>query len=132
MELPQGLLYTAEHEWLAVDGDRGTIGITDYAQDQLGDVVYVELPEPGGRIESGSVFGVVESVKTVSDLYAPVSGEVLERNERLDDEPELVNASPYGDGWMLRVRIEDPQQLDSLLSPQAYEEVTRQEQRGGE
>ena len=130
MELPAGLLYTAEHEWLGVEGDRGTIGITDHAQKQLGDVVYVELPEPGSRVEPGAVFGVVESVKTVSDLYAPVSGEVLERNERLADEPELVNASPYGDAWMLRVRIEDPRQLESLLSPEAYDEFTRQEQRG--
>ncbi len=130
MELPAGLLYTAEHEWLSVEGDRGTIGITDYAQKQLGDVVYVELPEPGSRVEPGAVFGVVESVKTVSDLYAPLSGEVLERNERLADEPELVNASPYGDAWMLRVRIEDPRQLESLLSPEAYDEFTRQEQRG--
>ncbi|MCY4640288.1 MAG: glycine cleavage system protein GcvH [Chloroflexi bacterium] len=131
MELPGGLLYTAEHEWLQIAGDRGTIGITDYAQDQLGDIVYVELPEPGSRLESGAVFGVVESVKTVSDLYAPVSGEVLERNERLEDEPELVNAAPYGEAWMLRLRIEDPAQLESLLSPEAYEELTRQEQNGG-
>ena len=131
MEPPGGLLYTAEHEWIGVDGDRGTIGITDYAQDQLGDIVYVELPEPGTRLESGAVFGVVESVKTVSDLYAPVSGEILDRNERLEDEPELVNTAPYGEGWMLRVLVEDPVQLKSLLSPGAYGELTRREQNGG-
>ncbi len=131
MEAPDGLLYSAEHEWLRVEDDRGTLGITDYAQDQLGDIVYVELPEPGSRVEAGAAFGVVESVKTVSDLYAPVSGEVIERNEQLLDAPELVNASPYERAWMLRVRVEDPAELDALLAPAAYRELVEQEQRGG-
>lgn len=131
MELPEGLLYSAEHEWLRVDDDRGTFGITEYAQDQLGDVVYVELPEPGTRVEAGGIFGVVESVKTVSDLYAPVSGEVIERNDRLIDAPELVNSSPYEQAWMLRVRIDDPAELEALLAPAAYGELVEREQRGG-
>ena len=129
MELPEGLLYSTEHEWLRVEGDRGTLGITDYAQDQLGDVVYVELPELGKRVEAGAVLGVVESVKTISDLYAPVSGEVIERNERLFDEPELVNTDPYEQAWMLRVRVENPAELASLLSPAAYRELLGREQR---
>jgi glycine cleavage system H protein len=131
MEVPGDFLYSAEHEWLRVADDRASLGITDYAQDQLGDVVYVELPEPGTRIEAGATFGVVESVKTVSDLYAPVSGEVIERNERLLDAPELVNASPYEQAWMLRVRIEDRAQLEALLTPEAYRELVEREQRGG-
>ena len=131
MEVPDDLLYSAEHEWLRVEGDRATLGITDHAQDQLGDIVYVELPEPGSRVEAGATFGVVESVKTVSDLYAPISGEVIERNERLVDAPELVNASPYEQAWMLRVRIEDPAQLEALLTPAAYRELVEREQRGG-
>ncbi len=129
MELPEGLLYSTEHEWLRVEDDLGTLGITDYAQDQLGDVVYVELPEPGSRVEAGAVLGVVESVKTISDLYAPVSGEVIERNERLFDAPELVNTSPYEQAWMLRVRVENPAELASLLSPVAYRELLGREQR---
>ena len=131
MDVPEGLLYSAEHEWLRVEDEHGTLGITDYAQDQLGDVVYVGLPEPGSRVEAGAPFGVVESVKTVSDLYAPVSGEVLERNERLLDAPELVNASPYDQAWMLRVRVEDPAELDALLAPAAYVELVGREQSGG-
>ncbi len=131
MEVPDDLLYSAEHEWLRVEGDRATLGITDHAQDQLGDIVYVELPEPGSRVEAGAALGVVESVKTVSDLYAPISGEVIERNERLVDAPELVNASPYEQAWMLRVRIEDPAQLEALLTPEAYRELVEREQRGG-
>ncbi len=129
MELPEGLLYSTEHEWLRVEDDLGTLGITDYAQDQLGDVVYVELPEPGSRVEAGAVLGVVESVKTISDLYAPVSGEVIERNERLFDAPELVNTSPYEQAWMLRVRVENPAELASLLSLAAYRELLGREQR---
>ena len=131
MEVPDDLLYSAEHEWLRVEGDRATLGITDHAQDQLGDIVYVELPEPGSRVEAGAALGVVESVKTVSDLYAPISGEVIERNERLVDAPELVNASPYEQAWMLRVRIEDRAQLEALLTPESYRELVEREQRGG-
>lgn len=130
MEAPEGLLYSAEHEWLRVEDGSGTLGITDYAQDQLGDVVYVELPEPGTRVQAGAAFGVVESVKTVSDLYAPVSGEVIERNERLVDAPELVNSSPYEQAWMLRVRVEDPAELEALLAPAAYRDLVGREQSG--
>lgn len=120
MKIPSNLLYTEEHEWVRVEGKTARVGITDYAQDQLGDVVYVELPEPGTRIEKGKPFGVVESVKSVSDLYAPVTGTVLRVNESLVDEPEKVNQSPYDEGWMLEVELEDPEELEDLLSPQAY------------
>lgn len=120
MKIPSNLLYTEEHEWVRVEGKKARVGITDYAQDQLGDVVYVELPEPGTRIEKGKPFGVVESVKSVSDLYAPVTGTVLRVNESLVDEPEKVNQSPYDEGWMLEVELEDPEELEDLLSPQAY------------
>ncbi|MBT9258405.1 MAG: glycine cleavage system protein GcvH [Clostridiales bacterium] len=120
MKIPSNLLYTEEHEWVLVEGKKARVGITDYAQDQLGDVVYVELPEPGTRIEKGKPFGVVESVKSVSDLYAPVTGTVLRVNESLVDEPEKVNQSPYDEGWMLEVELEDPEELEDLLSPQAY------------
>lgn len=130
MELPEGLLYSTSHEWLRVEGDRCTVGITDYAQEQLGDVVYVELPEPGSRFRTGAIFGVVESVKTVSDLYAPISGEVIERNEQLLNAPELVNASPYEEAWMLRVRIEGLEQLATLLGPDSYRDFVEREQRG--
>ncbi|MDI3270448.1 MAG: glycine cleavage system protein GcvH [Bacillota bacterium] len=122
MNIPKNLLYTEEHEWVAVEGDKARVGITDYAQEQLGDVVYVELPQPGTRIEKGGSFGVVESVKSVSDLYAPVTGKVLRVNESLGEAPEKVNQSPYEDGWMLEVELEDPAELEGLLSPQAYQQ----------
>ena len=124
MELPEDLRYTSEHEWIRLDGDKGTIGITDFAQDQLGDVVYVELPEAGTRLVQGDTFGTIESVKAVSDLFAPVSGEVLERNEALQDAPELVNASPYGDGWLLKIRVEELAQVDALLDAASYRSGT--------
>ncbi len=124
MELPQDLRYTSEHEWIRLDGDEGTLGITDFAQEQLGDVVYVELPDVGTQIIQGDTFGTIESVKAVSDLYAPVSGEVLERNEALSDAPELVNTSPYGDGWLLKVRVEELAQVDMLLDAASYRSET--------
>lgn len=124
MELPEDLRYTSEHEWIRLNGDEGTIGITDFAQDQLGDVVYVELPEAGTRLVQGDTFGTIESVKAVSDLFAPVSGEVLERNEALQDAPELVNASPYGDGWLLKMRVEELAQVDALLDAASYRSGT--------
>ena len=124
MELPEDLRYTSEHEWIRLDGDEGTIGITDFAQEQLGDVVYVELPENGTRLVQGDTFGTIESVKAVSDLFAPVSGEVLERNEALQDAPELVNASPYGDGWLLKMRVEELAQVDALLDAASYRSGT--------
>lgn len=120
MEVPEGLWYTSNDEWLRVEGAEATIGITDYAQDQLGDVVYVELPEPGRRLERGAAFGVIESVKAVSDLYAPLAGEVVARNEALEQSPELVNHSPYGEGWMIRIRIGDAAAVEALLTAEAY------------
>lgn len=120
MEFPGELRYTTEDEWLRIEGDEATLGITDFAQDQLGDVVFVELPEVGQTFKKGDAFGVVESVKAVSDLYMPVGGEVLAANDQLAESPELVNDSPYGDGWMLRVRMSDPSQTDGLLSADDY------------
>jgi len=120
VKFPEDRLYSKEHEWILVDGDEGTIGITDFAQDQLGDIVYVESPPPGTMLSQDAAFGVVESVKSVSDIYAPVSGEVIARNEKLDDAPELVNDDPYGRGWIVRIRLADPAELDRLLNSDAY------------
>lgn len=125
MDVPDGLRYTDDHEWLRVEGDAGVVGITGYAADQLGDVVFVELPAVGARFERGRTFGVVESVKAVSDLFAPVAGEVLEVNPALADQPELVNAEPYGAGWMVRLRLSDPAQADALKDAAAYREMTK-------
>jgi glycine cleavage system H protein len=122
--IPSDLRYTKEHEWVRVEGDVATVGITQHAADQLGDIVFVELPEPGKRLEQFATFGVVESVKAVSDLFAPVAGEVLEGNPGLATTPEVVNSDPYGAGWMLRVRLSDPAQLGQLLDPAAYEALT--------
>ncbi len=121
MSVPTDLRYTKDHEWVRVDGDEATIGITAYAADQLGDIVFVELPDAGRSIDQFATFGVVESVKAVSDLFAPVGGEVIEGNAALTSKPELVNESPYGDGWMLRIRVADPAQLDDLLAPDVYD-----------
>ena len=118
--VPDDLKYSKEHEWVRVDGDAATIGITAFAQEQLGDVVFVELPEKGARIRQHASLGVVESVKAASDVYAPVSGEVLERNVKVIESPELVNGQPYGDGWMIKVRLADRGELTSLLSPDEY------------
>ena len=122
--IPSDLHYTKEHEWVRVEGDVATVGITQHAADQLGDIVFVELPEPGKRLEQFATFGVVESVKAVSDLFAPVAGEVLEGNPGLATTPEVVNSDPYGAGWMLRVRLSDPAQLEQLLDAAAYEALT--------
>ena len=121
MSVPTDLRYTKDHEWVRADGVTATIGVTAYAADQLGDIVFVELPEAGRSLEQFAAFGVVESVKAVSDLFAPVSGEVVEANAALAASPELVNTSPYEDGWMVRVRVADPAQLDDLLDPEAYD-----------
>lgn len=123
MNIPEDLKYTEEHEWVAVDGDIATVGITDYAQGELGDLVFVELPEVGTDVEQSSAFGTVEAVKAVSDLFAPVSGSVTETNEALADDPEVVNKDPYGDGWMIKIKLSDPSQLDSLLDAAAYKEL---------
>jgi glycine cleavage system H protein len=121
-DLPSGLLYTAEHEYLArTDEDEVyRVGITDYAQGELGDVVYVELPGPGDSFNQGDTFGTVEAVKAVSDLYMPVTGEVVEVNEALADDPSLINSDPYGGGWMITIRVKEASQLDELLGPDAY------------
>ena len=118
--VPADLRYTREHEWAKQEGGRVRIGITAYAQEQLGDVVFVELPEKGARVRQHASLGVVESVKAASDVYAPVSGEVLERNVKVIESPELVNGQPYGDGWMIKVRLADRGELTSLLSPDEY------------
>ena len=121
MEFPEELKYTEEHEWVLVEGDLAVIGITDFAQDSLGDVVFVELPEVGTEVTTGKAFGVVESVKAVSDNYAPVSGTVEEINEELPDAPEIINTSPYGDGWMIKIRMSNPGELDGLMDAAAYQ-----------
>jgi glycine cleavage system H protein len=121
--VPPDLKYTKEHEWAKVEGDRVRVGITDFAQAQLGDVVFVELPKPGARLTSMKTFGVVESVKAVSDLYAPLTGEVVEVNAELGKKPELVNQDPYGQGYMLVLKPADPKELDGLLSAADYERL---------
>ena len=122
--VPADLRYTKDHEWVKVDGDTATIGVTDFAANQLGDVVFVDLPPAGRTVEQFATFGVVESVKAVSDLYAPVSGEVVEANADLSGKPELVNSDPYGAGWMIRVRLGDATQVAGLLDAAAYEQLT--------
>lgn len=126
MAIPNNLKYSEDHEWVKVDGDTVTIGITEFAQSELGDIVFVELPDEGDEIEKGEDFGSVESVKTVSELYAPVSGEVIEINEELEDSPELVNESPYEEAWMLKIKLSDESQLDELMDAAAYDEMTGQ------
>src|SRR5688572_15091214 len=120
---PNDLRYTRDHEWVRVDGDEATVGITQYAADQLGDIVFVELPEAGRDLEEAKPFGVVESVKAVSDLFAPISGEVTSTNDALANEPELVNRDPYGAGWMVRMTVTDSTQLDDLLDGAGYDEL---------
>ena len=122
--VPTDLRYTKEHEWVRVEGDLATIGVTQYAADQLGDVVFVDLPEAGRSVEQFGTFGVVESVKAVSDLFAPLSGDVVEANAALAAQPELVNREPYGGGWMLKLRVADPAQVDQLLDAGAYDKLT--------
>ncbi|HEX7787818.1 MAG TPA: glycine cleavage system protein GcvH [Methylomirabilota bacterium] len=122
--VPADLRYTREHEWAKVEGDRARIGITAFAQEQLGDVVFVELPKVGARVTAMKTFGVVESVKAVSDLFAPVSGEVVEVNDALPKSPDLVNSDPYGKGWMLVIRLSDPKEVDSLMSAADYQKLT--------
>ena len=120
MNVPTELKYTKEHEWIRVEGEEAYVGITDYAQSQLGDIVFVEVETEGDNLEAGDTFGSIEAVKTVSDLYMPISGEVLEFNSELEDQPDLVNKDPYGKGWIIKVKVEDEAQLDGLLSADAY------------
>ena len=121
--VPADLRYTKDHEWVRVEGDHATVGVTDFAAQQLGDVVFVDLPAIGRAVDQFATFGVVESVKAVSDLYAPIGGEVLEVNPALADRPELVNSDPFGEGWMIRLRVADAGQLAGLLDPAAYEQL---------
>jgi glycine cleavage system H protein len=127
MEFPEGLKYSKEHEWVLVEGTSATIGITEYAQEELGDIVFVELPEVGEKIVKDDPFGAVESVKAVSDIYAPVSGEVTETNEILPDNPETINDDPYGDGWMVRVELSDIDDLKDLMDADEYAEYVAQQ-----
>jgi len=120
MNVPDDLRYTSEHEWIRIEGDEVVVGVTDFAQEELGDVVFVEIETQGESLSVGDAFGTIEAVKTVSDLYMPLDGEVLEVNEALEDAPELVNSQPFGDGWMVRIKYSDPSQLDDLLSPEDY------------
>ena len=124
---PEELLYTKDHEWVRVKGEQATVGITDHAQHQLGDVVYVELPKVGDKFESGEPFGSVESVKAVSEIYMPLSGSVVEVNGSLNDTPEKVNEDPYGDGWMVVLEMENPSQADGLLTAAEYEDYIKEE-----
>ena len=126
MNIPGELKYTKDHEWVSVNGDVVTVGITDFAQGELGDIVYVEIETVGETIDAGEVFGTVEAVKTVSDLFMPVSGEILEFNEKLEGEPELVNSDVYGEGWMIKIKLSDASELDNLLVADAYKEVVGQ------
>ncbi len=120
LNIPENAKYTKDHEWARIEGDVAVIGINDYAQDQLGDVVFVELPETGDSFEKGEEFGTVESVKSVSEIYMPLSGEVIELNETLADSPELVNSDPYGDGWIIKVKPSDVSEMDQLMDKTAY------------
>jgi glycine cleavage system H protein len=124
---PDDLIYTKEHEWLRISGDGGIVGITDHAQKELGDIVYVELPKVGTKYESGETFGTVESVKAVSELYIPVSGEVIEVNEELGSAPEKINSDPYGNGWMIRIRLLNKDETADLMSAEEYDEYTSEQ-----
>ena len=120
MNTPENLKYSKEHEWVRIEGDVAYIGVTDYAQDQLGDIVYVDVESLDEEVEKDAIFGSIEAVKTVSDLFSPLSGTVTELNEALEDNPELVNSDPYGEGWIIKLTFTDASELDSLLSPEAY------------
>jgi glycine cleavage system H protein len=127
MDFPEELKYTEEHEWALLEGDLVSIGITDFAQDQLGDVVFVELPNVGDRVEVGKTFGVVESTKAVSDIYAPIDGLIVEVNAELPDAPEIINTSPYEDGWLIRIKPDDPSDLEDLMDASGYQEFIEEE-----
>ena len=124
MEIRENLKYTKDHEWISIDGDIATVGITDFAQSELGDIVYVEVDTIEENLNKDDVFGTVEAVKTVSDLFIPVSGEILEFNESLNDNPELINDSPYDEGWIIKMKVENLDQLSELLDSKSYSEIT--------
>ena len=123
MKVPEELSYTKEHEWIQATDNEATIGITDFAQSQLGDIIFLELPEIGDKVIAGEPFGEIEAVKTVSDLFMPINGEVLEFNENLEDNPELINSDPYGDGWIIKISISDLTELDDLLTSESYQKL---------
>jgi len=124
MNIPSNLKYTKDHEWIKVNGNEAIIGITEFAQKELGDIVFIEIETVGDNLAEGNTFGTIEAVKTVSDLFMPVGGEVLEVNEKLVSTPEVVNKDPYGDGWMIKIKIENASELDNLLTPEAYAKLT--------
>jgi len=123
MNIPDDLLYTKDHEWVKIEGDEATVGITEFAQGELGDIVYVEIETEGETIAMGELFGTIEAVKTVSDLFMPMSGEVIEFNEELESEPEIVNSDPYGDGWMIKIALSDLSEKASLIDAATYKEL---------
>ena len=123
MNIPSNLQYTKDHEWAKIENGVATIGITDFAQGELGDIVFVELPEAGKSFNAGDAFGTIEAVKTVTDLFSPISGKIVAINEGLDNDPGKVNSDPYGDGWLVKIRLSDPDEKDGLLSSIAYEEI---------
>jgi glycine cleavage system H protein len=123
MNIPENLKYTKDHEWIKVDGDTATVGITDYAQGELGDIVFVEIETEGEELEKEEVFGTVEAVKTVSDIFMPISGEVVEVNPKLEDSPEIANKDPYGEGWLIKVKLSDSSEIDDLLDASKYKEI---------
>jgi len=127
MEIPKDLKYTNEHEWARIEGDIATVGITDYAQESLGDVVYIETPEIGTEVKKGEEFGSIESVKAVSDVFSPISGEIIEVNEELADHPEYINQSPYDKGWIVKIKISNPEEADELMDSTKYEEFVKKE-----
>jgi glycine cleavage system H protein len=120
MNIPEDLYYTADHEWLKVDGDEAFVGITDFAQSELGDIVFVEVETVGQNVKEAEVFGIVEAVKTVSDLFLPLDAEVLEKNEKLNDQPDLINTDPYGEGWIIKIKLADSSATEKLLTAEAY------------
>lgn len=126
-EVAQGLYYTKTHEWVKVDGDVATVGVSDFAQSELGDITYLELPEPGDTVTKGEPLGVIESVKAASDIYAPVSGEVIEANEEVVDSPEVVNSDPYEAGWFVKVRLSNPDEVSELMDAAAYQQFVEEE-----
>lgn len=123
MTVPENCKFTEKHEWVRIEGNEAFIGITDYAQGELGDIVYIEIETEGEKLAKGEAFGTIEAVKTVSDMFMPVAGEVLAFNAKLEDQAELVNKDPYGEGWLIRVSIDNPDELDELLSPEQYREL---------
>ena len=123
MNIPENLKFTKDHEWVKVDGKIGTVGITDYAQGELGDVIYIDIPSHDAVVKHGDPFGTIEAVKTVSDIFAPVSGKIIEVNASINDNPASVNKDPYGEGWMVKIEMSDPNELNSLLAPAAYKEL---------